>query len=407
MLDWDAHYAARASRMAASEIRELLKLLDQPDIISFAGGIPDPELFPLDAIRASYDGILSDPARAALALQYSVSEGYAPLRQWLADYMGTLGVPCDADNIIITNGSQQALEFLGRLFINPDSQVMVARPTYLGALQAFNSYQPTYVPFPETAEDEAAIAAKGSPRFGYIMPDFQNPTGVSLTMEQRLAALDLAERLDMPLIEDAAYEKLRYEGDALPPLMAIEAERKGGIDNGRVIYSGTFSKTVVPALRLGWLVAPKAVISKLVLIKQASDLHTSTLNQMVMYEVASKTMLSNLERIRATYNQRRHATLNALEKYMPASVSWTRPQGGMFIWVTLPDGMDGAEVLGRAIQDARVAFVPGSAFFADRSGRNTLRLSFSLMTDARINEGIKRLGALLSTMIGEAQQAAE
>lgn len=407
MLDWDALYATRASRMAASEIRELLKLLDQPDIISFAGGIPDPNLFPHQAIRASYESILSDPVRMAAALQYSVSEGYGPLRQWLADYMGTLGVPCGPDNIIITNGSQQALDFLGRLFIDPDSQVMVARPTYLGALQAFNSYQPAYVSFPETPEQEQAIQAKGKTRFGYIMPDFQNPTGVSLTMDERLAALDLAERLEMPLIEDAAYEKLRYDGTALPPLLAIEAERKGGIDNGRVIYCGTFSKTVVPALRLGWVVAPAEVIRKLVLIKQASDLHSSTLNQMVMYEVASETMLPNLERIRATYHKRRDDTLAGLARYMPPQVTWTKPQGGMFIWVTLPEGLDGAVVLRRAIDEARVAFVPGSAFFADGTGRNTFRLSFSLMDGEKIDTGMKRLGALLHTMIAERQAAAE
>ena len=402
MIDWDTQFAKRASRMTASEIRELLKLLDQPDIISFAGGIPEPSLFPQAEIAKSYQTILSDPNRAAAALQYSVSEGYPPLREWLARYMGTLGVACEPDNIIITNGSQQALDFLGKLFIDPGDRVLVAKPTYLGALQAFNTYEPTYVHFPGASPDsdgERVDLSKPAPKFGYVMPDFQNPTGDSLDLAQRTAILDLAHKLGMPLIEDAAYEKLRYDGMPLPPLLALEAQRAGGIDKGRVIYCGTFSKTVVPALRLGWMVAPVAVIRKLVLIKQASDLHCSTLNQMVMHEVASKTMEANIGAIRALYKGRRDAMLGSLERYMPAAMTWTQPQGGMFIWVTMPESLDGANVLRRAIDEARVAFVPGAAFCADGSGRNTFRLSFSLTNEENIDAGIKRLGNLLQGMV--------
>jgi DNA-binding transcriptional MocR family regulator len=402
MIDWDTQFAKRASRMTASEIRELLKLLDQPDIISFAGGIPEPSLFPQAEIAKSYQTILSDPNRAAAALQYSVSEGYPPLREWLAGYMGTLGVACEPDNIIITNGSQQALDFLGKLFIDPGDRLLVAKPTYLGALQAFNTYEPTYVHFPGASPDsdgERVDLSKPAPKFGYVMPDFQNPTGDSLDLVQRTAILDLAHKLGMPLIEDAAYEKLRYDGMPLPPLLALEAQRAGGIDKGRVIYCGTFSKTVVPALRLGWMVAPVAVIRKLVLIKQASDLHCSTLNQMVMHEVASKTMEANIGAIRALYKGRRDAMLGSLERYMPAAMTWTQPQGGMFIWVTMPESLDGANVLRRAIDEARVAFVPGAAFCADGSGRNTFRLSFSLTNEENIDAGIKRLGNLLQGMV--------
>jgi DNA-binding transcriptional MocR family regulator len=398
MIDWDTHFAKRAGRMTASEIRELLKLLDQPDIISFAGGIPEPSLFPQAAIAESYQTILSDPNRAVAALQYSVSEGYLPLREWLAEYMATLGVSCGSDNIIITNGSQQALDFLGKLFIDPGDRVLVAKPTYLGALQAFNTYEPTYVHFPD-ADEECPGLSKPAPKFGYVMPDFQNPTGDSLDLAERTAVLDLAHKLGMPLVEDAAYEKLRYDGMPLPPLLALEAQRAGGIDKGRVIYCGTFSKTVVPALRLGWMVAPVAVIQKLVLIKQASDLHCSTLNQMVMHEVASKSMETSIGGIRALYKGRRDAMLAALERYMPAAMTWTQPQGGMFIWVTMPEGLDGANVLRRAINEARVAFVPGAAFCADGSGRNTFRLSFSLTNEENIDRGIKRLGNLLQSML--------
>ena len=357
MIDWDTQFANRASRMTASEIRELLKLLDQPDIISFAGGIPEPSLFPQAEIAKSYQTILSDPNRAVAALQYSVSEGYPPLREWLAGYMGTLGVNCGPDNIIITNGSQQALDFLGKLFIDPGDRVLVAKPTYLGALQAFNTYEPAYVHFPEACPDSDGLDSSGerpdlskpAPKFGYVMPNFQNPTGDSLDLAQRIAVLDLAHKLGIPLVEDAAYEKLRYDGMPLPPLLALEAQRAGGIDKGRVIYCGTFSKTVVPALRLGWMVAPVAVIRKLVLIKQASDLHCSTLNQMVMHEVASKTMEANIGAIRALYKGRRDAMLGSLERYMPAAMTWTQPQGGMFIWVTMPESLDGANLLRRAI----------------------------------------------------------
>jgi DNA-binding transcriptional MocR family regulator len=402
MIDWDTRFAKRAARMTASEIRELLKLLDQPDIISFAGGIPEPSLFPQAEIAESYQRILSDPSRSVASLQYSVSEGYPPLREWLAEYMASLGVSCGPDNIIITNGSQQALDFLGKLFIDPGDRVLVAKPTYLGALQAFNTYEPAYVHFPDASPDSAGEGvdlSKPVPKFGYVMPDFQNPTGVSLDLAERNAILDLAYKLDMPLVEDAAYEKLRYDGEPLPPLMALEAERAGGIDQGRVIYCGTFSKTVVPALRLGWMVAPATIIRKLVLIKQASDLHCSTLNQMVMHEVASRTMRTNMGNICATYKGRRDAMLAALARYMPAAVTWTRPQGGMFIWVTMPEWLDGATVLRRAIEDARVAFVPGAAFCADGSGRNTFRLSFSLTDVGNIDRGIERLGTLLHGML--------
>jgi DNA-binding transcriptional MocR family regulator len=402
MTDWDALYAKRAGRMAASEIRELLKLLDQPDIISFAGGIPDPALFPQAEIAAAYQRILADPARAATALQYSVSEGYLPLREWLADYMASLGVACTPDHIMITNGSQQALDFLGKLFVSPGDRLLVARPTYLGALQAFNCYEPSYdvLPGPDNNRTAASYGQDGErPRLGYVMPDFQNPTGTSLSLEERLRLLDLQDALGLPIIEDTAYEKLRYDGEPVPSLLALAAERAGGIDRARVIYCGTFSKTVVPALRIGWVVAPHPVIQKLVLIKQASDLHTSTLNQMVMHEVAATSLLPRIPAVRAAYKARRDAMLAALDAHMPAGVSWTRPDGGMFVWVTLPDGLDGAELLRGAIAEARVAFVPGKAFFADGTGANTLRLSFSLADPAKITDGISRLGRLLRRVI--------
>jgi len=398
MNDWPSRYATRAAHMAASEIRELLKLLDQPDIISFAGGIPAPSLFPRAEIAEAYRRILADPARGQTALQYAVSEGYAPLREWLANYMGRLGISCGHANITITNGSQQALDFLGKLFISPGDPVLVAWPTYLGALQAFNSYEPTYdaLPGPGTNRSPESCRAGGKqPRLAYCMPEFQNPTGTCLTMAERTATLDLADALDLPVVEDNAYEKLRYDGVRLPPLLAIDAERKGGIENSRVIYCGTFSKSIAPALRIGWVCAATPVIQKLVLIKQASDLHVSTLNQMVMHEVASEIIDTHGAKILAAYKKNRDAALAALDKYMPPGVTWTRPEGGMFIWVTLPPQLDGALLLERAIREIKVAFVPGAAFYADRSQRNHIRLSFSVLDEASIDEGIKRLGGML------------
>lgn len=396
MVEWEGRYATRARRMGASEIRELLKVIDQPDIISFAGGIPDPALFPRQEIAAAYHRILADPACGSAALQYSTSEGYEPLRRWIAAHMSRLGVACGHEHVLVTSGSQQALDFIAKLFVSPGDQVLVARPTYLGALQAMSAYEPLYGALPRRGDNRAPGAGSGRrPALGYVMPDFQNPTGLCLDLAEREALLDASSALDLPLIEDGAYEALRYDGESLPALAALEVRRNGGIDRGRVLYCGTFSKTVVPGLRLGWVVAPLPVIRRLVLVKQASDLHTATLTQMVMHEVVQRVLPKRLAEIRRVYRARRDAMLAALGAEMPQGVSWTRPEGGMFIWLTLPEAVDGADLLKRAIAEARIAFVPGRAFHADGSGGNTLRLNFSLADEAQIAEGIGRLGALL------------
>ena len=397
MTEWDQRYAARARGMVASEIRELLKLLDQPDIISFAGGIPDPALFPVQAIAAAHQRLLGDPARAAAALQYSPSEGYLPLRGWIARYMTALGAPCGAEHILITSGSQQALDFIAKLFIGPGDTVLVARPTYLGALQAMSAYEPVYAPLPRRGDNRPSPAPSGSHRtaLAYVMPSFANPTGESLDTAERTQLLDALATVDVPVIEDAAYEALRYDGTPSPALLALEAERRGGIDEGRVLYCGTFSKTVVPGLRLGWVAAPLPVIRRLVLIKQASDLHTPSLSQMVMHEVVQEVLPAHIAPIRSAYRARRDAMLQALAAEMPAGVEWTKPEGGMFVWLTLPEAIDAAALLQRAISEARIAFVPGRAFHADGCGANTLRLSFSRADEATIADGIARLAKVL------------
>jgi len=398
MTNWDGRYAARARGMVASEIRELLKLLDQPDIISFAGGIPDPALLPVQEIEAAHRRILGDPARAAVALQYSPSEGYRPLRQWIAQYMTALGAPCTAEHILITSGSQQALDFIAKLFIGAGDTVLVARPTYLGALQAMSAYEPSYAPLPRRGDNHPMTSSLGTGRLAlaYVMPSFANPTGTSLDVADRAALLEATAALDVPVVEDAAYEALRYDGAPQPALIALDAARTGSIDEGRVLYCGTFSKTVVPGLRLGWVAAPLPVIRRLVLIKQASDLHTPTLSQMVMHDVVQEVLPAHIAPIRAAYRARRDAMLRALAAEMPAGIEWTKPEGGMFLWLTLPAEIDAAALLKRAIAEARVAFVPGRAFHADDTGANTLRLSFSRADETTIGEGIRRLAALLT-----------
>lgn len=399
MLNWEAIFATRSTRMRASEIRELLKLLDKPDIISFAGGIPDPKLFPDEEFRAAYADIFSGDQVTA-ALQYSVSEGYKPLREWLKGEMEKIGIACTADNIFITSGSQQALDYLGKLFLSPKDTALVSWPTYLGALQAFNAYEPNYDQLTlgnRTPESYKATAENlgGEVKFAYLSADFCNPTGETVDRAARERLLKLAEELDIAIIEDAAYQSLRYDGEPVSPILALEIAEKGSIEDTRTIYCGSFSKTLAPGLRVGFVVANMPVIRKLVLMKQAADLHSSSINQIAIAHVAERHFDAQVAKIRAAYSARRDAMLKALATYMPAGTTWTKPEGGMFIWVTLPEGLDGAELLARSVETEKVAFVPGQAFFADRSGTNTLRLSFSCANEQMIDEGIKRLGRLI------------
>ena len=400
--EWEPRYAGRAARMRASEIRELLKVLDQPGVISFAGGIPDPALFPVAEAAAAYASILADPVSAGGGLQYSVSEGYLPLRQWIVGHMAKLGVTCDADNVVITSGSQQALEFLGRLLVSPRDTALVMAPTYLGALQAFSACEPRYDELrPEDGKRtpasyaDAAHLAGGEVKFAYVVPSFANPTGETLSLAARHHLLDLAGELDIPVIEDAAYAMLRFEGAPVPPILALEIERCGSIQQARTIYCGTFSKVLSPGLRIGWIVASKPLIRRLVLVKQASDLNNSTLNQMVMHRMAAAVFEERVAEACAHYRRRRDAMLAALARYMPKGVSWTKPGGGLFVWLRLPEGIDSAVLLDRALAEAKVAFVPGAAFFFDDRARNTLRLSYSLPSEAQIEDGIARLARLI------------
>ena len=322
----------------------------------------------------------------------------------MVDHMRAMNIPCDLDNIMITSGSQQALDYLGKLFLSPSDTALVNAPTYLGALQAFRAYEPHFDQLNMNG-NRAAIDYKtqaqelgGAPKFIYSSVDFANPTGKTLGLEERNNIFDLAEGLDCAIIEDAAYQALRYEGEALPPILALDIAMSGSINQTRTVYCGSFSKTLSPGLRVGWVCASKEVIDKLVLIKQASDLHSPTLNQMAVFEVVQSGFDDQIEKIRKSYKSKRDIMLAELEKHMPDGVSWTKPDGGMFVWVTLPKTIDAAELLERSILEAKIAFVPGAAFFADGSGKNTLRLNFSRPAEASFSIGIEKLAKMISKM---------
>ena len=394
-----APFADRAARLRPSEIREFLKLLGQPGMISFAGGIPDPELFPMDRFRQGIDAIMADPAKRETAFQYAVSEGYAPLRDWIATYMASLGVECIRDNIVITTGSQQGLDLLGKLFLDPGDTVLTTAPTYLGALQAFEIYEPTYETSDLTSGARATSAS--TPTIAYVVPDFANPSGETIPEVQRAALLDLVTELGIPLIEDAAYQALRFEGEDVPSLLALDIRRTGSIDTSRVIYAGTFSKTISPGLRVGWICASRSLIDKIVLARQAADLHGSIFDQMLMHEVVQEpgAFQQQVATILPVYRHRRDVMLGALDEFMPDSVTWTHPEGGMFIWLTLPEGLDSRVLLQESLATEKIVFVPGTSFFADGSGERHIRLNYTKSDDATITDGIRRLGDLFARAI--------
>jgi 2-aminoadipate transaminase len=397
---WTARYALRTKGITSSAIRELLKVTQRPEMISFGGGLPAPDVFPVNRFEEACHKVLTE--QAALALQYGESEGYAPLRELIANNMARYGIKAKMENVLITSGSQQALDLIGKLFINRGDRVLLEAPTYLGALQAFNVYGAEYVPVPIDDDglrtDLMEEPLRSGPKFMYVLPNFQNPAGTTLSEIRRHELVLLADRFGIPIIEDDPYGQLRYEGEHLPPLVVLDREnlrRDDGYSIGNVIYLSTFSKTLAPGLRLGWIVAPPEVISKLTQLKQGADLHTSTFTQFVAYEVARDGFLDqHVKLIRRVYRERRDVMLEALKEFFPAEVTWTHPQGGLFLWVTLPAGLDMQAIFKSAIEQ-NVAFVPGDSFYANdgREGSRHMRLNFSNATPERIREGIRRLAA--------------
>jgi 2-aminoadipate transaminase len=403
---WEYRYAHRMQKMGSSVIRELLKLTEQPDIISFAGGLPAPDVFPVEQFREACNHVLDN--FGPQALQYSTTEGYRPLREMIARHTARYNIEVTADNILITSGSQQALDFIGRLFLNRGDYIVVESPTYLGALQAWNAYGAQYIPVRADEDgmivDELEAALRIGPKFIYILPNFQNPSGYTLSLERRQKLVELADRYGVPIVEDDPYGQLRYEGDHIPSIVSLDSEYRGpngGHYSGNVIYLSTFSKLLAPGLRLAWVIAPPEVIRKLVMTKQAADLHTSSFNQYVAYEVAKGGFLDeHVKVIRAVYKERRDVMFEMMEEVFPSGVTWSRPQGGMFLWGILPEGMDAADVLKRALE-RKVAFVPGGAFHPRGGGDNTMRINFSYSSPDVIREGVLRMGTTLKELIGE------
>jgi 2-aminoadipate transaminase len=391
---WEAKLSDRCRLMKSSTIREILKLTQQPDVISFAGGLPAPEIFPMKEIEEATIRVLR--TRGQEALQYGITEGIPELRGALAEKMHQYGIPAEPVNIFPTNGSQQALDLLGRIFINKGDVIVTGSPTYLGALQAFRAYEPRIVGIPidddgmqvDRLED---LVKKEKVKFIYILPNFHNPMGVTLTLERRIKLIQIAAEYGVPLFEDDPYRELRFEGVDVQGISELHKEN--------VIYMSTFSKILAPGFRLGWVVAPQVVVARLVQAKQATDLHTSTFIQFVVAEVMKSGALAEHSKlIRKVYGERRHIMTDAMAEHFPEGVKWTEPQGGLFLWVTAPEAIDTTDLLKDAIKQ-RVAFVPGTSFFPGGGGTNTMRLNFSNAQPDRLREGIRRLGATLKEAI--------
>ncbi len=409
---WSRRFAHRTRNIKSSTIRELLKLIQNPEIISLAGGLPAPELFPVDRFKDACRIVLEKHPVAAL--QYGATEGYAPLREMIASNVRRYGIEATADNVLITAGSQQALDLVAKLLINEGDAVLIEAPSYLGALQAFTVFGAEYVSVPIDEQgirtDLMAEAFQCGPKFMYLLPNFQNPGGVTMSLARRREVVRLSNQHGIPIIEDDPYGQLRYSGDHVTPLFVLDRENHRADEHyhfGNVIYMSTFSKLLAPGLRLGWIVAPPDVISKLVQIKQGADLHTSTFCQAVAYEVARDGFLDeHVKKIRTVYRERRDVMLESLERYFPAEATWTHPEGGLFLWVTLPEGMNAMDLFHSAIEN-KVAFVPGSSFFPEESeGARHLRLNFSNSEPEKIREAIRRLGTAVKEQIKTAHLVA-
>jgi 2-aminoadipate transaminase len=394
---WEYRYAQRTQRMGSSAIRELLKYTEKPDIISFAGGLPAPDVFPVEEFRAACERVLKE--FGPTALQYGTTEGYLPLREMIARHSARYGIKITPENVLITSGSQQALDLLGKILIDPGDRILVESPTYLAAIQAWKAYGAEFITVPMDDHgmntDLLEEALRAGPKFIYVLPNFQNPTGVTLSLERRRKLLELADQYGVPVVEDDPYGQLRYEGEHLPSIVVLDSQFRDDETpcyRGNVIYLSTFSKTLAPGLRLGWVIAPPEVIAKLVQAKQGADLHTATFNQFVAYEVSRGGFLNrHIHLIREVYGKRRDIMLAAMDRHFPSEVQWTYPEGGLFLWGTLPKYMDAKDLL-KTCLDKKVAFVPGEPFHPAGGGKNTMRINFSNATPEEIQIGIQRLG---------------
>ncbi len=386
-------YAKRMENVKASDIRELLKITDRPGMISFAGGLPAPELFPVERLKDVMVKVLE--SSGADALQYASTEGYAPLRLKIAERMNSrYGTCLTEDNILITCGSQQGLDFTGKIFLNEEDVVLCESPTYLGAINAFNAYRPRMIEVPTDNDGmllnelEHILDTADNIKLVYTIPDFQNPSGRSWSQKRRQGFMELMAGRDIPVVEDSPYSELRFDGDMLPSLKSFDKD-------GNVIYLGTFSKVFCPGMRIGWVAAEKKILEKYVLIKQGADLHSAGITQrnvsmyMDMFDLDE-----DISMIRSVYKKRRDAMYNAICEEFPKGTRFTYPQGGLFTWVELDGEIDTRDLLAECLEH-NVAFVPGESFFPNGGGKNTMRLNYSNMSEDKINEGIKLLGGII------------
>ncbi len=385
------------NNLKASEVRELLKISQQPDIISFAGGLPAPETFPVEQMASIATDLLQQEGRKAL--QYSTTEGDPRLRVLLAERMrSTRGIEVSAEDILILSGSQQGLDLTGKLFLDEGDVVLCESPTYLAAISAFRNYSPRFVEV--STDDEGIIIPEleklltqhNKAKFIYVIPDFQNPSGRTWSLERRRAFLEVASRFEIPVLEDSPYSELCFEGEPMPPLRALD-------NNDLVVFMSTFSKILSPGVRIGWLTANAALLNRYVLLKQSADLHTSTVGQLLVRGYMDSNDLSaDIAGIRELYRRRRDVMLETMDREFPPSVRYTRPKGGLFLWVELPEHVNARDVLEKCIE-RKVAFVPGGAFFPNGGHENTLRLNFSNMQEEQIVEGINRMADVLRAFI--------
>ncbi len=388
-------FAQRMSKTPRSFVREILKVTENPEIISFGGGLPNPQSFPVEAISKAVNQLLTE--NGPDALQYSTTEGYSPLREYIAQRYSSQGLNVNADEILITNGSQQCLDLVGKIFLDKNDKVLVEKPTYLAAIQAFSLYEPEFrsVPLQEDGVDLDAledILSKEDIKLFYAVTSFQNPTGITYSEEKRKKLVKLLRKYETLFIEDNPYGEIRFLGDFIPPVKAY-------LDEG--ILFGSFSKIVSPGMRLGWIVAPEEVMDKLIIAKQASDLHSNYFTQRVVYQYLKNNPVDeHIQKIRNLYRNQRNIMIRMMEKYFPPEVEYTQPEGGMFLWVTLPHGTSSMELFDMALEE-NVAFVPGQAFYADGSGENTLRLNFTNSDEKSIEKGIKRLGIAIEKLLSE------
>ncbi|MBN1487849.1 MAG: PLP-dependent aminotransferase family protein [Anaerolineae bacterium] len=385
--------AQRTRSMQSSAIRELLKITQEPSVISFAGGMPAPELFPVREIEEACSYLLRNEPKSAL--QYSTTEGHRPLREFLAESMAKYGIQHSPDNILITTGSQQALDLLGKIFIDPDTEILTGSPTYLGAIQAWRAYQAQFITIPLDDKgmqvellEETLNKMDQMPRFIYVLPNFHNPAGTTLPEERRREVVRIARKYDLIIVEDDPYGALRYEGEDIMPIAAIAPER--------TIYLGTFSKTLTPGLRIGWIVGPAEIILQLVRAKQGADLHSSTFDQMIANDVAQRGILKvHVKKLRKVYGERRDIMQDAMTEFWPEGSSWTHPEGGLFLWARVPEPINTLEIFKKVVQN-KVAYVPGVNFYPHGDGGfNAMRLNFSNAQPEQIVEGIHRLGKVL------------